>query len=255
MQAIMSLVQFGEYVSWKLPKKCHLILSSNPNNGDYNVTELDPAQKSRMINFDVDFDLQTYAKWMSKVGIRSELQNFALLTPEIFERGAHINARSYTMFANAISGFENLDTQDTLEKICLISKGCFGDDWISGMFIQFVHNKLDKLINPEDILKNDWKVVKSKLEENIYRNGKYDASIASTLTVRFTNYIDTYFNGSMEKGKSDKVIDRIIDLCTDTDKTLLTEDLIYKMIKTLNAKYPVRCSKMLKYPIIRSKIL
>ena len=176
MQAIMSLVQFGEYVSWKLPKKCHLILSSNPNNGDYNVTELDPAQKSRMINFDVDFDLQTYAKWMSKVGIRSELQNFALLTPEIFERGAHINARSYTMFANAISGFENLDSQDTLEKICLISKGCFGDDWVSGMFIQFVHNKLDKLINPEDILKNDWKAVKSKLEENIYRNGKYDAS-------------------------------------------------------------------------------
>lgn len=26
MQAIMSLTQFGEYVSWKLPKKCHLVL-------------------------------------------------------------------------------------------------------------------------------------------------------------------------------------------------------------------------------------
>jgi hypothetical protein len=26
MQAIMSLVQFGEYISWKLPKKCHLVL-------------------------------------------------------------------------------------------------------------------------------------------------------------------------------------------------------------------------------------
>lgn len=46
MQAIMSLTQFGEYISWKLPKKCHLILSSNPDSGDYSVTDLDPAQKS-----------------------------------------------------------------------------------------------------------------------------------------------------------------------------------------------------------------
>ena len=31
--------------------------------------------------------------------------------------------------------------------------------------------------------------------------------------------------------------------------------LIYKMIKTLNAKYPARCSKLFKYPEIRTKIL
>lgn len=46
MQAIMSLIQFGEYVSWKLPKKCHLILSSNPDDGEYSVSALDAAQKS-----------------------------------------------------------------------------------------------------------------------------------------------------------------------------------------------------------------
>ena len=28
MQAIMSLIQFGEYISWKLPQKTHLILKS-----------------------------------------------------------------------------------------------------------------------------------------------------------------------------------------------------------------------------------
>ena len=58
-----------------------------------------------------------------------------------------------------------------------------------------------------------------------------------------------------DKNKSEKVIDRIIDICTKSSKTLLTEDLIYKMIKTLNAKYPARCSKLFKYPEIRTKIL
>lgn len=75
MQAIMSLMQFGEYISWKLPKKCHLILSSNPDDGSYSVTDLDPAQKSRMINFTMDFDVQCWAKWADRVGIRSEFKH------------------------------------------------------------------------------------------------------------------------------------------------------------------------------------
>ena len=255
MQAIMSLIQFGEYISWKLPKNCHLILSSNPDNGDYSVTGLDAAQQSRMINFNVDFDLQVFAKWMSKVGIRSELQNFALLTPEIFTRGARINARSYTMFANAISGLKQFDTEDALATVCLIAKGCFDDEYVAGLFVQFVHNKLDKLIDPEKMLKGEWKDVEPILEENIYRNGKFDSAVSSTLTTRFTNYIESYFESiSTDKKKSETVIDRIIDFA-NSPKTLITEDLFYRMVKTLNAKYPTRCQKMLQYPTIRMKLL
>ena len=255
MQAIMSLIQFGEYISWKLPKNCHLILSSNPDNGDYSVTGLDAAQQSRMINFNVDFDLQVFAKWMSKVGIRGELQNFALLTPEIFTRSARINARSYTMFANAISGLKQFDTEDALAKVCLIAKGCFDDEYVAGLFVQFVHNKLDKLIDPEKMLKGEWKDVEPILEENIYRNGKFDSAVSSTLTTRFTNYIESYFESiSTDKKKSETVIDRIIDFA-NSPKTLITEDLFYRMVKTLNAKYPTRCQKMLQYPTIRMKLL
>ncbi len=256
MQAIMSLLQFGEYGSWKLPKKCHIILTSNPSNGDYNITsEADAAVQSRMINFDVDFDINVFAKWMEEQNMSSSLINFPLLVPEIFSRAAHINPRSYTMFANAISSLPNFDSDKSLEMVCMIAKGCFGDDWVSGQFVQFIHNKLDKLIDPKDMLNGEWKTVKERLEQNIYKENKYQAAIASTLTVRFTNYVENYFNSSTDKKKSEKVIDRIIELCTDTDKTLLTEDLIYKMVKGLNAKYPQRCTKMLKYPQIRGKLL
>ena len=256
MQAIMSLVQFGEYVSWKLPKKCHLVLSSNPDTSDYNVTGLDLAQATRMITLQMEFDLNQFANWMEKQNMRSELINFPLLVPEMFTRKNNtVNARSYTMFANAISSLPNFDSDKSLEMICMIAKGCFGDDWVSGQFVQFIHNKLDKLIDPKDMLNGEWKTVKERLEQNIYKENKYQAAIASTLTVRFTNYVENYFNSSTDKKKSEKVIDRIIELCTDTDKTLLTEDLIYKMVKGLNAKYPQRCTKMLKYPQIRGKLL
>lgn len=256
MQATMSLIQFGEYNTWKLPKKCHLLLSSNPDDAEYSTTALDPAQRSRMINFNVEFDMPVYAKWMSKNNINPVLQNFALMTPEIFSRDKRINARSYTMFANALSGITNFEIQDNLEMVCLIAKGCFSDDYVSELFVQFVNNKLDQLIEPEEILKGDWDKVKAKLIDNIYRNnGNYDASVASTLTMRFTNYIENYFTNSLDKNKSQKAIDRIIDIVTNKDKDLLTEDLIFRMVVDINAKFPTRCTKLLMYPEIRQKLL
>ena len=212
--------------------------------------------KLRIINFDMEFDVECFAKWMEAQNMRSELINFPLIVREMFTRKNNtVNARSYTMFANAISSLPNFDSDKSLEMVCMIAKGCFGDDWVSGQFVQFIHNKLDKLIDPKDMLNGEWKTVKERLEQNIYKENKYQAAIASTLTVRFTNYVENYFNSSTDKKKSEKVIDRIIELCTDTDKTLLTEDLIYKMVKGLNAKYPQRCTKMLKYPQIRGKLL
>lgn len=210
----------------------------------------------RMINFNVDFDVKCWAKWADSVGIRSEMINMALLTPEIFERGKHINARSYTLFTNACRSIKQLDSEESLEKICLLSKGCFGDDYVAGIFVQFVHNHLDKLIGAEEVVNGDWKVVKAKLLDNIYRNGQYDASVASTLTLRLSNYIEQYFSMGSDKAKSDKVIDRLIDLCTTNDeKILLSEDLLFRLIKHLNATYPQRCRKMLKYPQITKKLI
>ena len=258
MQAIMSLIQFGEYISWKLPKKCHLLLSSNPDDGSYSVTGLDAAQASRLLTFNVEFDVKVFAKWMEKVELRGEFINFALLSPEIFDRSAIINARTYTMFANALSGIQDFDTPENLALISLIAKGCFGDDdgVVSGLFIQFIHNHLDKLITPEDILKLKWEEVEKSLLSVLYKGNDYRADIASTLTLRFINYVDNYFKSKEgdSKTKSDTVCNRVIDLVT-SDKRLLTEDLILKLVKTLFAQNPTRCAKLLANPKIKSKLL
>lgn len=258
MQAIMSLIQFGEYISWKLPKKCHLLLSSNPDNGEYSLSGLDSAQKSRLLTFNVEFDVKVFAKWMEKVELRGEFINFALLSPEIFDRSAIINARTYTMFANALSGIQDFDTPENLALISLIAKGCFGDDdgVISGLFIQFVHNHLDKLITPEQILNREWKDVEKSLLNVLYKDRNYRADIASTLTIRFINYIDNYFKSKDgdSKTKSDIVCNRVLDLVTSENR-LLSEDLILKLIKTLFHQNPTRFSKLLVNPKIKAKLL
>ena len=53
MQATMEILDRQEYVSWKLPKNWHILLTTNPDNGDYNVTSLDVAQKTRFISVEL----------------------------------------------------------------------------------------------------------------------------------------------------------------------------------------------------------
>lgn len=255
MQAIMGLVQFGEYISWKLPKKTHLILTSNEDDGSMNVTSLDSAQSSRLLNFKLDFDYEQYGKWMDKCGLKSEAINFMLLHPEIFEQSERINARTYTMFANAIAGFKNLGDVEILDSICLIAKGCFGTDTtIGNLFVTFVHNKLDKLMSAKEILDGKWEDTSKKIKENVMKDGEYRADIASVLTMRLINYVEMMDKPDAET--VDMVINRINDIVT-SQETLLTEDLIFNLIKKLNAnaKFKAKCIKLLMNPKVKTKIL
>lgn len=252
MQAIMSLIQFGEYLSFKLPEKTHLVLTSNEDVAGMAITSLDSAQKSRLINFHMDFDHKQYGVWMDKNNLRSETVNFMLLNPEIFTASEIINARTYTMFANAISGFKKFDDVDTLDKIDLIAKGCFGNDTTVGsLFVTFVNNNLDKLLSAEDIISGEWKNIKDKIKENVYKDNNYRADIAAVLSMRLINYIENQFKNSKVVDKSIKRIEEIVEC----NETLLTEDLIFNIIRKLVNKFPSKCNKLLLNPKIRAKIL
>lgn len=258
MQAIMSLIQFGEYVSWKLPKKTHLLLTSNEDDGAQNITSLDSAQRTRLLNFHLDFSHEQYGKWMDKHNLNSQAINFMLLHPEIFSvdpqkhtQNGLINARTYTMFAQAIAGLPNFDSLESLTMIDLIAQGCFGKETnIGNLFVAFVHNNLDKLMSAKDILSGTWDTVKEKLKENIIKEGEYRVDIASVLTIRLINYIT---NNKLTGDNLNKLVDRIKDLLT-TSEQLLTEDLLLQLVMQLNSKYPTKTTKLLTIPKVIAKL-
>ncbi len=94
MQATMTLIDEQAYASWKLPKNWHILLTTNPDNGDYNVTSLDVAQKTRFISTEVKFDAGIWAKWAEKSQIDSRCINFLLMNPELVSQ--RINPRMIT---------------------------------------------------------------------------------------------------------------------------------------------------------------
>lgn len=260
MQASMEIINTASYISWKLPKYTSIVLSSNPDDGQFSVTSLDNAQKTRFINFNVKFNIEDWAKWAEEAEIDGRAINFELYYGnEIFKKHNNIqtvNPRSYTTFCKAISGLKDWNNSETLALILQISKGCFlndNDNIIGNLFTSFIANKLDKLIQPKEMIELKWETLEPKMKDCVYDNGKFRPDIASILTIRFMNYVLHLFS---TKGaiKENIVYDRILDI-VNNDEMLFSEDLIFHLVKNLITKYPGRTNKLLMNPIIRNKVV
>ena len=260
MQATMEIINTASYISWKLPKYTSIVLSSNPDDGQFSVTSLDNAQKTRFINFNVKFNIEDWAKWAEEAEIDGRAINFELLYgDEIFKKHNNVqtvNPRSYTTFCKAISGLKDWNNPDTLALILQISKGCFlndKDNIIGNLFTTFIANKLDRLIQPQDMIELKWDTLEPKMKNCVYDNGNFRPEIASVLTIRFMNYVLHLF-GTKGAIKENVVYDRILEI-VNNDEMLFSEDLIFHLVKNLITMYPGRTGKLLMNPIIRNKVV
>jgi len=223
IQAVMELVDRQEYISWKLPKNWHIVLTANPDNGDYSVQSIDSAQRTRFISVNLKFDAEVWARWAESEGIDGRCINFLLLHPETVTQ--ETNARSITTFFNAISTFAVFE--DNLGMIQQIGEGSVGAEF-STLFTTFINNKLDKLVDPKTMLldKSEDKVVKL-LKEATGVDHNYRADIASVLCTRFANFALVH---AEENAISDDVIKRITLLTTNE---VFGNDLKYYAVREI----------------------
>jgi len=230
IQAIMELIDRQQYISWSLPKDWHIILTSNPDNGDYIVNSIDNAQKTRFINVNLKFDINCWGEWAEENGIDSRCINFLLMNKELVSKDT--NSRSITTFFNSISSIPMFEKE--LSLIQMIGEGSVGAEFAS-MFNMFINNKLDKLLSPEKIMldKNE-DYVMGALKSSIGEDDKYRADIASTLSTRIINYSLNY---SKENKISKEYINRIIKLTTSN---LFTNDLKYNIVKKIYNGNPTK---------------
>jgi nucleoside-triphosphatase THEP1 len=245
MQAVMEICDRQEYVSWKLPKNWHVILTTNPDNGDYNVTSLDVAQQTRFISVELKFDEKVWAKWAEKVNIDGRCINFMLMHPELVTQ--KVNPRSITTFFNAISSIEKFNEE--LPLIQMIGEGSVGADF-SAMFTMFINNKLDKIISPEDILTKDEAYVVGALGSMIGEDDEFRADISSVVSTRLINYA---LREAETKSIPQDVINRLVKLTTDC--TSFTDDLSYYIVKELTNGNKPKFSKMLLNPKVAKMVI
>jgi hypothetical protein len=235
MQATMEILDRQEYVSWSLPKNWHVILTTNPDNGDYNVTSLDVAQKTRFISVELKYDADVWAKWAENANIDGRCINFMLMHPELVTQ--RVNPRSITTFFNAISSIQKFDEE--LPLIQMIGEGSVGEDF-SSMFTMFINNKLDKIISPKDILEKDEQYVMNTLVSAVGKDDDFRADISSVIATRVINYsLKLAENSSI----SQPIIERLGKLATESQA--FTDDLKYYMVKEIVNGNKVKFQKLM----------
>ena len=234
IQAVMELIDRQQYISWKLPKDWHIILTANPDNGDYLVNSIDNAQKTRFISVNLKFDLKCWGKWAEENKLDGRCINFLLMHPELVTK--EINSRSVSMFFNSISSIKSFE--DQLPLIQMIGEGSVGSEF-STLFTMFINNKLDKMISPENIMSQDEQYVMNTLKSLVGKDKAYRADIASTLGTRIANHLEFY---AKENTVEKPLIERIGKIITEK---IFATDVCYNMIKSIYNSNPGKFKLMM----------
>jgi len=186
LRGIMQLLQNYELVSWELPAKWQIILTANPDGGDYSVTSMDDAMLTRMMHITMQFDVKSWSRWAHLNNIDPRGINFLLTYPEMVN-GELTTPRSLVQFFNSIETIPDLQNQ--LPLVYKLAASCLDEETVS-TFVTFIQQNLTKLIEPE-------KIVNTKQFERDVHNGIYEVvnkdvlrvDILATISTRLSNYL------------------------------------------------------------------
>ncbi len=110
LRGIMQLLQDHALMSWALPPHWHIVLTANPDDGNYSVTPLDDAMISRMLHITLHFDMREWASWATQSGIDPRGINFVLAYPDAIT-GRRTTARTLTRFFQSIGSIPDLEKE------------------------------------------------------------------------------------------------------------------------------------------------
>ena len=148
LRGMMQLLQLGRFPSWELPPDWQIVLTANPEGGEYSVTPLDPAMTTRMLHATLVFDAARWAQWASGAGIPSAAIDFVLLYPELIDRGERTTPRSLVQFFRSVT---DLDWKAELDLVETLGASALDPATVTA-FIAYVRGELDRIPDPDQIL-------------------------------------------------------------------------------------------------------
>ncbi|MDX2302386.1 MAG: AAA family ATPase [Microscillaceae bacterium] len=189
LRGIMQLLQNYELVSWALPPKWHIILTANPDGGDYSVTPMDFAMLTRMMHITLVFEVKKWARWAEANQVDPRGISFVLTYPEV-AIGERTTPRTLVQFFENISHIPDL--KKNLGLVKTLADACLDENTVTS-FMAFINNDLSKLITPEEIInaqdfdKEVYQVIKALVEQKTKR-----VDIISVITTRLINYLNVH---------------------------------------------------------------
>jgi MoxR-like ATPase len=212
LQGCMQLLQMHALFSWELPPNWQIILTANPEGGDYDVNEMDDAMLTRMLHITMRFDAECWAKWAINKGLDNRGIEFLLTYPQTVN-GIRTTARSFTQFIMQISPLKNMDDEKTLRLIEIIGKGTLEDETIN-KFMHFCKFVKRKLLSPTEILeaKDFKKEIAIRIKQVVSGDGYKRTDLLNTMCSNLCLYLSSDRYKYTEKHK-----ENFIQFCMHPD--------------------------------------
>ena len=205
LRGIMQLLQNFELVSWKLPHQWQIVLTANPDGGDYSVTPMDDAMVTRMMHITLEFDPREWAKWAEQNGVDSRGIDFVLTYPEVVT-GLRTTPRTLVQFFETIAEIANLGAN--LGLVRTLADSCL-DQNTAATFIAFVNQELRALLKPQDICNaGDFESEIGQPLRSTVMKKSLRVDILATICTRLVNYL-TLAKRPLDKRQLQNVIDFI----------------------------------------------
>ena len=151
LRGTMQLLQNFEMFSWSLPKNWQIVVTANPDSGDYSVTPMDEAMLTRMIHVTLKFDEKAWAEWAVETGIDDRGVNFVLTYPEMVTM-RRTTPRTLVQFFSQIKHIPDLNQEKSLVQV--LAKGCL-DIESAESFMNFIEDALNQIPSPDEFMAAD----------------------------------------------------------------------------------------------------
>lgn len=241
LQATMELIDRGQYISWKLPKDWHIVLTSNPDDGEFIVNTTDKAQKGRYLSADIHYDKDVWAEWAESNHVDSRCINFLLMNDDAVRDGSENNKgsdpRSWTKFFYAIGHLKDFKSKEALQRIEQIGSMAVGSE-LAATFATFINGDMDKIPDPAKLIfAKDIRKAMEDLRPIVRQDGQYRSDIGATIGTRVANYVSSLINKKkqMPQGATRK------DIMENVKELIVTEilgvDVSFALAHTLMQRH------------------
>lgn len=185
LRGLMQLLQRFEFTAWSLPPGWQIVLTANPDGGDYSVTPMDDAILTRMMHVTLRFEPKRWARWAEQAGVDPRGISFVLTYPEAVT-GARTTPRTLVQFFDRLADIDDLHAD--LDLVTMLGEACLDKETV-GAFVGFVNQNLQDLVSPEDILgAADVEQISVRLSRMVGPDAKRVDLLAAVCT-RLVNYL------------------------------------------------------------------
>jgi hypothetical protein len=192
LRGTMQLLQNFEMFSWSLPRNWQIVVTANPDSGDYSVTPMDEAMLTRMIHITLKFDQKAWAEWAVENEIDERGVNFVLTYPEMVTM-RRTTPRTLVQFFSQIKHIPDLIQEKSLVQV--LAKGCL-DLESAESFMNFIEDVLNQIPSPEEFLEADSATIEDWIKRLTFTEQGVRLDLINTLMTRIiiklkTNYLPT----------------------------------------------------------------